>query len=828
VATEASIMYFVMLQLCNVDHMYQYSLDSFTLFFLKSLKIAAFSQETSERVNNLQSTLRWTVFKWVVRGLFERHRIVFLTQLTISLMQQDVLPGEENGFSPEYLRTMLLGPRGVDEKSPIPWLPDAIWAAIKTLGMLEDFERLPGDIEENPSRFLEWYQHFTPEEEKLPGDWRELDKAPFKKLMLVRVLRPDRFIFAMTNFIRDIVPDGKNFVEVDSELSSVQVVESAFEDSTPLIPMYFILSPGANPVADVDKLALKSGKTKGVDYHNVSLGQGQDVVALERLEQGSRQGHWVLLNNVHLMPRWLPVLEKKMDEYVQSGTHENFRIMLSSDPANSIPVSILDRSIKITSDPPSGLKPNLKQAFASFSPEMYEEIEPRTKGILFGLCQFHAVMVERKKFGAKGYNMMYPFSIGDLVCSSTVLRNYMESAPAKVPWADLRYLFGEIMYGGHIVNDFDRVLANTYLEFYMREELLDEMPMYPFLDSKGTDPFRAPGTSSTYEGVVMHIDETLTSETPLAFGLHPNAEINFRTANSEELLCLILDLSASSGGDGGENQNSQQVAETLIQDIMDQLRDTKFDLDTIATSVEEVGPFQNVILQECDRMNLLVQEIIRTLIELDLGFKGELTISDFMEDLANSLYLDRVPKKWELLAYPSMRSLGLWLNDLQARILQLGDWAASPIDTPTVTWISGLFNPQSFLTAISQISAQRDNLELDKLTLITDVTKKMLTEEMTTPPKDGAYIVGLAIEGGSWNLGQGLLEPSKPREMFCDLPIINIRPQIVEKFDPALFHCPVYKTQQRGPTYVFSIQLRTKHDVGKWVLAGVVAVMDVI
>jgi dynein heavy chain len=326
----------------------------------------------------------------------------------------------------------------------------------------------------------------------------------------------------------------------------------------------------------------------------------------------------------------------------------------------------------------------------------------------------------------------------------------------------------------------------------------------------------------------MHIDETLTSETPLAFGLHPNAEINFRTANSEELLCLILDLSASSGGDGGENQNSQQVAETLIQDIMDQLRDTKFDLDTIATSVEEVGPFQNVILQECDRMNLLVQEIIRTLIELDLGFKGELTISDFMEDLANSLYLDRVPKKWELLAYPSMRSLGLWLNDLQARILQLGDWAASPIDTPTVTWISGLFNPQSFLTAISQISAQRDNLELDKLTLITDVTKKMLTEEMTTPPKDGAYIVGLAIEGGSWNLGQGLLEPSKPREMFCDLPIINIRPQIVEKFDPALFHCPVYKTQQRGPTYVFSIQLRTKHDVGKWVLAGVVAVMDVI
>ena len=67
--------------------------------------------------------------------------------------------------------------------------------------------------------------------------------------------------------------------------------------------------------------------------------------------------------------------------------------------------------------------------------------------------------------------------------SASVLRNYMESAPAKVPWADLRYLFGEIMYGGHIVNDLDRLLANTYLEFFMKDELLDEMPLYPYLDA---------------------------------------------------------------------------------------------------------------------------------------------------------------------------------------------------------------------------------------------------------------------------------------------------------------------------------------------------------
>ena len=441
VATEASLLYFVMLQLCAVDHMYQYSLDSFTFFFLKALSLAPQFAEKTDRVKGLQSTLRWTIFKWVVRGLFEKHRIVFLTQLTLNLMQAGIV-GDDTGFSAEGLRFMLSGAtRGGDEKSPISWIPDLTWTGIRNISQLEGFEKLPGDIEESPSRFLEWFQNFTPETEKLPGDWRELDKRPFEKLMVVRVLRPDRLTAALTGFIRETLPNGKDFVECDSELSSYQVVESSFEDSTPIIPLFFILSPGANPLADVDKLAFKVGKTKGLDYHNVSLGQGQDVVAAERLEIGNRQGHWVFLNNVHLMPRWLPFLEKKIDEYAINGTHENFRIMLSSDPSTSIPVSILDRAIKITSDPPSGMKANLKQAFAAFSKESYEELEPRTKGILFGLCQFHAVMVERKKFGSKGYNMMYPFSVGDLTCSAAVLRNYMESAPARVPWADLRYLF---------------------------------------------------------------------------------------------------------------------------------------------------------------------------------------------------------------------------------------------------------------------------------------------------------------------------------------------------------------------------------------------------
>ena len=62
----------------------------------------------------------------------------------------------------------------------------------------------------------------------------------------------------------------------------------------------------------------------------------------------------------------------------------------------------------------------------------------------------------------QGWNKSYPFNTGDLVISTNVLFNYLE-ANNRIPWEDLRYLFGEIMYGGHITDDWDRRLCKVCL-----------------------------------------------------------------------------------------------------------------------------------------------------------------------------------------------------------------------------------------------------------------------------------------------------------------------------------------------------------------------------
>lgn len=516
-----------------------------------------------------------------------------------------------------------------------------------------------------------------------------------------------------------------------------------------------------------------------------------------------------------------------MDTFATEIPHENFRLFLSSDPSKGIPFGLLERSIKLTNEAPSGLKANLKRALSSFSRDDFEEMEPRTKGILFGLCHFHALMLERRKFGPMGFNMIYPFATGDLLASSIVLNNYMENAPSKVPWQDLRYLFGEIMYGGHIVNDNDRLMANTYLQFFLKDDLNNEMSMYPYTEQGEREVFNAPKVSSTYDKLLEYVDTEMSSDSPLAFGLHPNAEIGYRTQRSDGMFKIIMELQPrQSGGDGPVNEQ-QQIAETTLADILDEYRDFSFNIEEIKSSIDELGPFQNVFIQECERLNKLVDEIVRSMVELDMGFRGDLTMSDAMEALSESLYLDTLPAPWSKLASPSLRSLSSWKTGiLKKQKEQLENWINNPMEIPRTTWISGLFNPQSFLTAIMQTTSQKNQLELDKIVIVTDVTK-WTPETDFAPSRDGAHIHGLVLEGASWGASTRTLEVSTPRELCCEMPVITCRAVIADRGEQSnVFSCPVYKTQKRGPEYVFSAKLKTKAVSQKWVLAGVALLMD--
>lgn len=100
------------------------------------------------------------------------------------------------------------------------------------------------------------------------------------------------------------------------------------------------------------------------------------------------------------------------------------------------------------------------------------------KSILFALCYFHSVVLGRRKFGSQAWSKIYNFNDGDLTICADVLHNYLEKYET-VPYDDLRYIYGEIMYGGHITDDWDRRTNATYLKVFIRPELLQNMNIIP-------------------------------------------------------------------------------------------------------------------------------------------------------------------------------------------------------------------------------------------------------------------------------------------------------------------------------------------------------------
>merc|ERR1711998_127653 len=176
--------------------------------------------------------------------------------------------------------------------------------------------------------------------------------------------------------------------------------------------------------------------------------------------------------------------------------------------------------------------------------------------------------------------------------------------------------------------------------------------------------------------------------------------------------------------------------------------------------------------------------------------RGDLTISASMEALMESLYDDKVPTTWEKLAYPSLRRLGSWVHNLKQRADKLHDWSGD-LQLPKVTWISGLFNPQSFLTSVMQTTARRNDWPLDKTLIITEVTKKQ-PDQIEQPSRDGAFIHGLTLEGCRWDEKAGVLDDSKPKELFTGLPVILIRAVTADKAElKDAYRTPVYKTERR-------------------------------
>uniref|UniRef100_A0A3B4XCT3 Dynein heavy chain region D6 P-loop domain-containing protein n=1 Tax=Seriola lalandi dorsalis TaxID=1841481 RepID=A0A3B4XCT3_SERLL len=327
--------------------------------------------------------------------------------------------------------------------------------------------------------------------------WTEKDHEPFnkcnalQKMLVVRSLRQDRVSFCVTSFIVNNL--GSRFVE--PPVLNMKAV-SVLEESTCRTPLIFVLSPGVDPTGALLQLAEASGMSK--HFHALSLGQGQAPIAKRMIEEGVKNGQWVFLANCHLSLSWMPDLDKLVEQLQVQKPHSNFRLWLSSSPHPDFPITILQAGIKMTTEPP---KVHLLTYMVS-RPVFYRKL-------LFSLCFFHSILLERKKFLQLGWNIVYGFNDSDFEVSESLLSLYLDEYE-EIPWDALKYLIAGVNYGGHVTDDWDRRLLTTYINDY-------------FCDAE-------------------YISMLPSTEHPEVFGQHPNADIASQIAETRTLFETLLSL----------------------------------------------------------------------------------------------------------------------------------------------------------------------------------------------------------------------------------------------------------------------------------------------
>ena len=208
---------------------------------------------------------------------------------------------------------------------------------------------------------------------------------------------------------------------------------------------------------------------------NCALGQGQAPTAVKLIEDGAKQGNWVFLANCHLMLSWMSTLEKMIESLTESTPNPNFRLWLSSSPNPEFPISILQRGIKMTTEPPRGLRSNMITLYNTIGEEQFSRCtrEGTYKKLLFSLVWFHAILLERRKFKSLGFNVSYDFNESDFAICHDLIIVFLDEYPDRVPFDAMKYLIAEANYGGRVTDDWDRRLVNVYIGELFCEECLN-------------------------------------------------------------------------------------------------------------------------------------------------------------------------------------------------------------------------------------------------------------------------------------------------------------------------------------------------------------------
>jgi len=839
VATRGSVLYFLIVEMALVNPMYQTSLPQFLGLFNGAIDTSERAQVTAKRITNIMDRLTWMVFVYIVRGLFSTHKLLFVLLMACKVQLQDRLLDRAAFEALLKGAAALVG--AMDKPKPFAWMRDAMksWQGVQVVSEQspKNFKQLVEFITRNEPAWRAWYEKEAIEMEPVPDINEKLDS--FEKLLLIRCLREDRTMLAAANYVAATL--GKQYAE-PQQLD----LQACIDETSGVMPVIFLLSQGSDPTTTIEAAAKKLKRK----VFSISMGQGQEEAARQIVEQSWNNGDWALLQNCHLGLPFLSQLEDMLRAVVSSderlaSINEESRLWITSEPHPKFPIGLLQMAIKLTNEPPQGIRAGIIRSYSWLSQDTLENFRrPEWKPLLFTQCILHSIVQERRKFGPIGFCVPYEFNQGDWTASVLFLNNHMTligEDPKKgiVSWETVRYMVAEIQYGGRITDNKDRDLFGTITKVLYDPKVCTNNFVY----CQGpTYKYGLP----TFDEIQKHRDfvaETYPDvDPPDVFGMSPNADITYRSRQAQEVLSTILDIQPRGAGGGSGMTREDKVLEItagFLKALPEKWNPDKKD------KLGDRQPLSIFAGQEIDRLMVTIKVIRTTCTDLKLAVAGTIIMSPNLQDALDFIYDGRVPPGWVSVSWPSP-VISSWFAEVIRRFEQLDSWARN--GRPSYYWFTGFFNPQGFLTSVRQEITRSHATggaawALDKVETRTEVraqefklgqTDKEESRE-SLPEAKAVLIYGLSLEGCSWNRAGRRMMEAAPGELYKELPILCVYAGLVgdtrreaeggkrgNQKQIQYYRCPVYKYPKRTDNFwVFDVDLPCEEGDTHWRLRGV-------